>query len=49
MTEPIQDLRKKLHKAIEEIDLNDANVLESVSAGAVDVTVCGSGCIKVKD
>ncbi len=49
MGEPIQDLRKKLHKAIEEIDLNDASVLESVSAGAVDVTVCGSGCIKVKD
>lgn len=48
MNPEFKDLREKLHKAVEEIDLTDTKVLESVSAGAVDVTICTGGCFKQK-
>ena len=41
-----KELREKLHKAVEEIDLDNAKVLESVSAGAIDVVICSGGCFK---
>lgn len=39
-----KEVREKLHKAVDEIDIKDLKVLESVSAGAIDINVCGSGC-----
>lgn len=41
-----KETREQLHKAVDEIDLKDLKVLESVSAGAVDINVCGSGCFR---
>jgi hypothetical protein len=45
-TDKEQETREKLHKAVDEIDLKDLKVLENVSAGAVDINVCGSGCFR---
>jgi hypothetical protein len=48
MNPEFKDLREKLHKAVEEIDLEDTKILESVAAGAININVCESGCFKQK-